>query len=214
MELLYPGVYKLLPSKVTPTKYISFFVEHPAGNLLIPCYAKSSTLDAHFPAIIERGGLTRQLLGDSHFRTAYCDVVATRFNAPLYCSEPEAEDVRRSVQQVVTFPMQRHWLAHDVEVIPTPGHRPGGVCYRITVQGRRYLFAGDFIWHTAEGWMAFPSKGGREQLYASLESLADLDFDVLLANSQVDDPVCAIEFTPTNRLLWIADLLDRVKQPR
>ena len=137
MNEIYPNIFEILPSKQTPKKYRSFFVKRDKGNLLIPCFSTNSTIEAHFDTIASLGGLSRQLLGDSHFRTPHCDVVAERFNAPLYCSEGEASDVTRVVKQVAIFPFKRHMLDATLEVIPTPGHRPGGVCYLVTVGEHR-----------------------------------------------------------------------------
>ncbi|MBL8146804.1 MAG: hypothetical protein JNL34_10505, partial [Anaerolineae bacterium] len=108
MREIFPGVYEVMPSKPTPSKYSSFFVERTGGNLLMPCFSNSSTIQAAFDAMAERGGLKAQLLGDSHFRSAHCDEVFARFGAPLYCSVVEAPDVTSKVQHVVTFPFERH----------------------------------------------------------------------------------------------------------
>jgi hydroxyacylglutathione hydrolase len=207
MREIFPSVYEVLPSKQTPKKYRTFFVKRPEGNLLIPCFSSSSTIDAHFATMDGLGGLSRQLLGDSHFKTAHCDEIATRFNAPLYCSEVEAPDVRATVKQVVTFPFQRHQLDAGIEVIPTPGHRAGGVCYLITVGGRRYLFVGDFIWHDGAQWLPTAKKDSVRAYVESLRLVDSLDFDVLLINAMLSNPTCFIELTKESRHTLIAGLL-------
>jgi len=138
MNEIFPNIYQIFPSKQTPSKYRSFFVKRDEGNLLIPCFSTNSTIEAHFDAIAELGGLSRQLLGDSHFKSSHCDQVAERFNAPVYCSEGEAPDVTPVVKQVMIFPFTRHLLEPQIEVIPTPGHRPGGVCYLISMLEKQY----------------------------------------------------------------------------
>jgi glyoxylase-like metal-dependent hydrolase (beta-lactamase superfamily II) len=153
------------------------------------------------------GGISRQLLGDSHFKTPHCDEVAKRFGAPLYCSEPEAPDVIMSVKNVVTFPFERHALEPGVEVIPTPGHRPGGVCYLLALGGRRFLFAGDGIWHDGTAWKAFPTKPGRPKMIESLRRLEAVEFDVLLANTRVSNPICSVEVDGDARRGLIASIL-------
>jgi hydroxyacylglutathione hydrolase len=209
MEALYPGVYQVSPSKVTASKYRSFFVTRPEGNLLIPCFSSHSTIHSSFDEMATLGGLNYQLLGDSHFRTPHCDEVAERFGAPLYCSEVEAPDVTRTVKQVKTFPFERHLLAPGLEVIPTPGHRPGGVCYLVTVAGRTFLFVGDAIWHDDHAWIATPSKAGRKQMIQSLQTLAELEFDVLLANTRLGNPICLVEVDAERRREFIERLLAR-----
>jgi hypothetical protein len=92
MEEIYPGIFKVLPTKPLPSKCITFFVRKSGGNLLFPCFSGSATIHARFDAIAAMGGISRQLLGDSHFKTPHCDEVFARFGAPLYCSQPEAAD--------------------------------------------------------------------------------------------------------------------------
>ena len=211
MHQRFPHIYEVLPSKPTPKKYRSFLVQREAGNLLIPCYSNSSTIEAHFDAIQQLGGLSHQLLTDSHFKSAHCDEVAARFDAPLYCSEKEAPDVTPGLKQVVTFPFTRHDLTEGVEVIPTPGHRVGGVCYRVTVGDQRYLFAGDFIWHDGNQWIPTATKGGVKAYTASLRLLETLEFDVLLANSQISNTTYAVEFNATTRPHFFAALFTQLK---
>lgn len=210
MRQIYPNLYEVLPSKPTPKKYRSFFVQREAGNLLIPCYSNSSSIEAHFETIRQQGGLSHQLLTDSHFKSAHCDEVATQFNAPLYCSEQEAPDITPNLKQVVTFPFTQHDLMDGVEVIPTPGHRVGGVCYRVTIGNKRFLFAGDFIWHDGNQWITTATKAGVKAYTASLHLLKSLDFDVLLANCQISNPTFVVEFNAATRQDFFATLLKQL----
>lgn len=211
MREIYPSVYEVLPSKPTPKKYRSFFVKQEAGNLLIPCFSNSSSIEAHFEDITALGGLSQQLLGDSHFKSEHCDAVAERFGAALYCSEVEAPDVSRTVQRLITFPFERHLLTPSVEVIPTPGHRPGGVCYLITSDGTRYLFVGDFIWHDGEGWIVTATKGNGRPYVNSLHLLNALDFDVLLANCTISNPAYAVALEGAARQAFFAALVAQME---
>ncbi|MBC7870398.1 MAG: hypothetical protein H7Y09_06125 [Chitinophagaceae bacterium] len=210
MNEIFPNIYQIFPSKQTPSKYRSFFVKCDEGNLLIPCFSTNSTIESHFDAIAELGGLSRQLLGDSHFKSPHCDQVAERFNAPLYCSEGEAPDVTRVVKQVVIFPFTRHLLEPQIEVIPTPGHRSGGVCYLISMLEKRYLFVGDFIWHDGEKWIPTATKANFRDYIESLHLLEGIAFDVLLANSKISNPTHYVELNQDTRKAFIADLLAQV----
>jgi hypothetical protein len=210
MHALFAGVYQIFPSKITDSKYRSFFVNHPSGNLLVPCFSNQSTIHSSFDELDALGGLQYQLLGDSHFKTPHCDEVAERFGAPLYCSEVEAPDVTRNLKQVKTFPFERHELAPAIEVIPTPGHRPGGVCYLVSLEGRHYLFVGDAIWHDGQRWIATPTKAGRKQMVESLQTLAEVEFDVLLANTRISNPTCLMEVDADSRWPLINSLLEQM----
>jgi len=210
MNEIFSNIYEVLPSKQTPKKYRSFFIKRDEGNVLIPCFSSSSTIEAHFDAMTLLGGLNRQLLGDSHFRTAHCDMVAARFNAPLYCSEGEAADVKQMVQDVIVLPFKRHNLDTKLEVIPTPGHRDGGVCYLIVVGDKQYLFVGDFIWHDGKAWIPTARKATTRAYIESLHVLEELEFDVLLANCQISNPVYSVEFDNRSRKTFINELLKQV----
>lgn len=163
-------------------------------------------MNLHFEAIDALGGLSRQLLGDMHFKSPHCDEVAERFGAPLYCSELEAPDVLRSVKQVMTFPFTRHLLENGVEVLPTPGHRDGGVCYLIRLGERRYLFVGDFIWHDGARWIPTARKATVLAYRQSLAALEALEFDMLLANSILSNTICAVTLNTDNRHDFFNDL--------
>lgn len=199
MEQLYPGVYRVFPTKLTDTKYVSFFVKRRGGNLLFPCFGSHSSIEGSFDDIDRMGGLELQLIGDMHFAAKYNDDVYARFGIDALCSDVEAADVKRKVKHVATFPYERHTLAPRVEAIPTPGHRVGAVCYLVTLGKRRYLFAGDTLYHDGESWRVYTNKKQRKQMIETLGLLADLDFDVLLANTRANNPVCHVALSATAR---------------
>ena len=189
-----PNVYKLEPSKITPSKYISFFVTREDGNLLFPCLASSSTFEASWADLHEHGGVAKQLLGDMHFATKHNDVLFEEFDAPTCCSVIEAPDVRRKVENVVAFPFEPTEVAPDVVALPTPGHRPGAVSYLIDAGSNGVLFAGDSIWHNGENWMALANKKNRKVMADTLESLQSEQFTALFVNSSVQNPTFSIDF--------------------
>lgn len=210
MQALFDDVYRILPTKITPTKYSSLFAVRPEGNLLFSCLGGHSSIEGSFDAMDDLGGVALHLLGDMHFAARYNDDVDARFGVATMCSEVEGPDVRRKVKNVVTFPFERHTLAPGVEVIPTPGHRPGAVSYLVDVGGRRCLFAGDLIYHSGDNWMCPVSKKNRKTMLATLEMLAGVDFDVLLANTGANNPVCYAEVDQAARTAFIAGLKGRL----
>ena len=191
---------------MTPTKYTSLFVTRPMGNLLFSCLAGHSSIEGSFDDIEALGGVALHLLGDMHFAARYDDDVDERFGVATMCSEVEGPDVRRKVANVVTFPSERHVLAGGVEVIPTPGHRAGAVCYLVDVAGRRCLFAGDSIYHDGERWKCLVSKKNRKTMLATLDLLVDVEFDVLLANSGASNPVCYVVVDRAGRGRFLSGL--------
>ncbi len=206
MDELFPTVYRILPTKVTPTKYVSLFAARPEGNLLFSCFGGHSSIEGSFDAIDALGGVALHLLGDMHFAARYNDALDERFGTVTMCSEVEGPDVRRKVKRVETFPFERHELAPGVEAIPTPGHRPGAVCYRVPVGDRICLFAGDTIYHDGKGWRALSSKKSRKTMLASLDLLMEVDFDVLLANTGAGNPVCFEDLPGDSRQRFLSGL--------
>lgn len=57
LQEIYEGTFKVLPSKITPSKYVSFFVPRTNGNLLFPCLPSSSTFESSWESIHEFGGI-------------------------------------------------------------------------------------------------------------------------------------------------------------
>ncbi|MDE0661920.1 MAG: hypothetical protein OXI79_19995 [Gammaproteobacteria bacterium] len=210
MQSLFDDVYRILPTKITPTKYSSLFAVRPDGNLLFSCLGGHSSIEGSFDDMDALGGVALHLLGDMHFAARYNDDVDERFDVATMCSEVEGGDVRRKVKKVVTFPFERHMLASGVEVIPTPGHRPGAVSYLVDVGGRRCLFAGDSIYHGGDNWMCPVSRKNRKTMLATLDLLAGIDFDVLLSNTGANNPVCYVEVDRTSRAEFFDDLKSRL----
>ena len=190
-----PRIYKLEPSKLTPSKYISFFVLRDSGNLLFPCVASSSTFEASWPEIHDAGGVSKQLLGDMHFATKHNDQIFEEFGAPTCCSSVEAPDVRRKVQDVEDFPFERLEVAPGVTAIPTPGHRPGAVSYLVDVGNSNVLFAGDSLWHDREKWVALSNKKNRPVMKKTLAALSEERFSTIFVNSSVQNPIYSIDFS-------------------
>ena len=210
MQSLFDDVYRIRPTKITPTKYSSLFAVRPDGNLLFSCLGGHSSIEGSFDDMDALGGVALHLLGDMHFAARYNDDVDERFDVATMCSEVEGGDVRRKVKKVVTFPFERHMLASGVEVIPTPGHRPGAVSSLVAVGGRRCLFAGDSIYHGGDNWMCPVSRKNRKTMLATLDLLAGIDFDVLLSNTGANNPVCYVEVDRTSRAEFFDDLKSRL----
>ena len=51
MQLLFDNVYRILPTKVTPSKYSSLFVKRPEGNLLFSCLGGHTSIEGSFDDI-------------------------------------------------------------------------------------------------------------------------------------------------------------------
>lgn len=194
MKRIHPGVFRVHPMRVTPTKYISYFVRHEQGNLMFPCYARGGLTEEALTEIEKSGGLCAQFLCDMHMKDGLCDAIYDRFGALTHCSELEAPDVKRTVHHVRAFPFTRHLVFPHVEAIPAPGHRPGATCYLVDMGTARVMFAGDVIGHDGTRWTAYPNSQGRKNMIRSLESLAECEFDILCSTTLVSIETSSIAF--------------------
>ena len=208
MMEIYKGVYRVFPTKITPTKYTSFFVVRKPGNLLLPCLGSKSTFEDQFNQMWELGGVAFQLLGDMHFASRDNDRIFDAFKTPLICSDVEAPDVTRKVKDVCPLPFVRQQICEGVELLPTPGHRPGATSYLVDQHEQRILFVGDSIWHNGTHWECLTSKKNAKVMAQTLEDLKEVDFDAIYANTSVGNSVCHEQFSPGERL----ELLDRLIQ--
>ena len=205
------SVYRIDPTKVTPTKYISFFVERQEGNLLFPCLASSSTFQSEWEAIQHKGGVDMILLGDMHFATKQNDQLTETFGVPTQCSELEEPDVSRKVQHVASFPFERHELANGVLVVPTPGHRPGAVGYIVEVNEQKLMFIGDSIWHNGSHWQALSNKANRKTMIKTLGRLEQEQFDSIYCNVSASNKTCHIEFKDDHEKIdFLRDLASKL----
>jgi hypothetical protein len=80
----------------------------------------------------------------------------------------------------------------------------------VTLGGRRFLFAGDGIWHDGTGWKSFPTKPGRTKMIDGLRRLAEVEFDVPPANTRVNDPMCSVEVDAEARRAPIVSVLEQL----
>lgn len=80
---------------------------------------------------------------------------------------------------------QREHLLDDIEVIPTPGHTPGSVCFQVqSVTGKTYLFTGDTLYLNDQGWQpGMLSFSNREELFESLKLLQTLKPDLVMSSA-------------------------------
>jgi glyoxylase-like metal-dependent hydrolase (beta-lactamase superfamily II) len=110
-------------------------------------------------------------------------VIKERFGSALYCHRLDASAADSMCPVDVAFEERETHLG-NVELIPTPGHSPGSVCFLVSSPtGRKYLFTGDSIFPDGDGWGTYASRGQRVTLAASLQLLRDLAADVILSSA-------------------------------
>ena len=122
-----------------------------------------------------RGGYLWQRRGAEILAHPQAAVAAEREWAAELAKEGRGEVCR--VNTLLTDGQQIRRGGFDVEAFHTPGHTPGCMSYRVTVDGARWLFSGDVIMSNARP--GYRGEFRREALLETLRRLLTLEFDHL-----------------------------------
>ncbi|WP_299557994.1 MBL fold metallo-hydrolase [uncultured Mycolicibacterium sp.] len=169
--------------------------------------------DADLDEIERLGGVAHQYLSHRDEAGPVLAVIGRRFGARLHAPAAERAEieVHRRIDVALTG---RHVDANGIEVVPTPGHTPGSMCYLVPGgAGARYLFTGDTLYVGPDGrWTAgYLPFSDAAALAASLRLLAELRPDVVISSAFTGDTAVH----PVDRRRWpehIAEALDGLAQ--
>lgn len=142
--------------------------------------------DADFAELERRGGFTDQYLSHQDEAGPSLGSIAERFGPRLHAPAAETDKIGRYAR--IDVPLgERHVDDNGVEVIPTPGHTVGSMCYLVPgAGGVRYLFTGDTLFVGASGeWRAGYIEGFSDSrtLADSLRLLGTLAPDVVISSA-------------------------------
>ena len=164
----------------------AYFLRRPEGNVLFYNTGNDGDLDQ----IAGLGGIRFQLLSHRDEAGPSLNRIKDRFGSKLCCSVLEAAIIGEDAQVDVTFQVEDRHLG-DIDIIHTPGHTAGSICFFYTSPyGKSYLFTGDTIFQSGGKWatLAFPQAGGsKASLADSLLRLRDLNPDVVMSSAFVGD---------------------------
>lgn len=164
----------------------------PAGVLFY-----SPATDADFDALDTLGGVTHQYLSHRDEAGPMLARIAARFGSTLHAPAGDVADVSR--HHHVDVPVTgRYTDANGIEIIPTPGHSPGSVCYLVPGAEGRYLFTGDTLFRVKGHWRAgyiesFHTPADAATIAESLRTLAELSPDVVISSAFHGEAVHRIE---------------------
>lgn len=158
----------------------------------------SPATDAQFDELAELGGVRDQYLSHRDEAGPMLKSIAARFGSTLHAPKDDIPDIRQHAH--VDVPVSgRHVDYNGIEIVPTPGHSPGSVCYLVPGAEGKYLFTGDTMLRSTEGqWWAgyiegFHQPSDAETIAASLRVLADLTPDYVISSAfQGDSAVTRI----------------------
>ena len=183
----------------------AYFLARRDGNVLFYNTGDDRDLDE----IADLGGIRYQLLSHRDESGPSLERIRSRFGSTLCCSALEAPAVANDTTVDLVFE-QGDGLLEDIEIIHTPGHTDGSVCffYR-SPNGKSYLFSGDtfFQWNARWATLVLRDSGGTmEALVESLLRLRDLEPDVVLWSGFVGD----VSFASVTRDAWNKAIDERV----
>jgi glyoxylase-like metal-dependent hydrolase (beta-lactamase superfamily II) len=199
MKQLYPDLWQThleRPIRSAPRAAShAYLLTRQAGNLLFYNTGREAIgpveIEADLGRIQELGGITHQFLAHWHEAAPSLAEIRKRFGSALAVHGKDAEAVARESGTKPDLVLGgRQTLLGDIEVIPTPGHTAGSVCYLYSSpHGRTYLFTGDTLFPRGNRWgaMAFEDEPGQPNLRGSLELLRGLKPDVALAAAAAGD---------------------------
>ena len=170
----------------------AYLLLQPGGNVLF--YGMSAD-DDDLEQIEQLGGISRQYLSHRHEAGRGLAIIKKRFGSLLCCHQLDTHSVRSACPVDLEVSQQEIHLG-NIEIISTPGHTEGSLCFVVASStGRKYLFTGDSIYADDNDWGTYVSRGQRKTLAKSLELLRDAQPDVVMSSASVG-PNAVCEMVP------------------
>ncbi|WP_241386637.1 MBL fold metallo-hydrolase [Rhodococcus sp. CH91] len=182
MRRVLPDVWETREDNPFPGLTTHAYLWTGNGNVLFYSVAG----DADFAELERLGGVTDQYLSHQDEAGPMLGRIAERFGSRLHAPAIESDRIGGHARIDVLL-RNRHVDDNGVEIVPTPGHTPGSVCYLVPGSGgSRYLFTGDTLFTGASGrWRAgyIDGMSDARDLAGSLRLLATLNPDVVISSA-------------------------------
>jgi hydroxyacylglutathione hydrolase len=202
MQQIYPDLWQTHAEHPFPglTTH-AYLLVRDAGNVLF----YSSGRPEEYEHIQELGGITHQFLSHRDEAGPALGDIKRLFGSKLCCHRLEEEAVRKMTPVDCMFDKREVSLS-DIEVIPTPGHTNGSVCFLVhSAHGTTYLFTGDTVYLNNGAWDTFVMEqagGSKSDLKHSLVLLRDLQPEVALSSASVG----SVPFKEFSAQEWRSDM--------
>ena len=200
MKQIYPDLWQTRAEHpffgVTSHAYL---LARDTGNVLL----YSTGLPEEYEEIQKLGGITHQYLSHSDEAGPALAEIKKLFDSKLCCHRLDEPAVSKAAPVDCTFDKRETRLG-SIEVIPTPGHTPGSVCFLVgSTDGRTYLFTGDTIFLNKGAWgTRVNADGSRSDLKNSLMLLRDLGPAVVISSASIG----AVPFKEVSAEEWRSDI--------
>jgi glyoxylase-like metal-dependent hydrolase (beta-lactamase superfamily II) len=158
----------------------AYLYQRVQGNVLF----YNTSQQADIAQFAELGGVAYQLLSHRDEVGESLALIRERFQAKLGIHKQDQEALSEVLKADLVF-TDRQALLDDVEIIPTPGHTPGSVCFLVqSLSGKRYLFTGDTLYLSDWGWQpGMLSFSDKTALAESLNLLQTLQPDLVISSA-------------------------------
>ena len=157
--------------------------------------------------IRDRGGASKLLINHGHEGM----FGAPPIDAPVFVQERDRAELGGAIPVAGTF-ARREMISADLEVIPIPGHTPGGAAYLWDSGAHRFLFTGDTVWLDHGEWSAVVlDPGARPDYVKSLALMRELDFDVLVPWGATQDEPYLAKVSPSEARERLGAIMQRVE---
>src|SRR5215472_7645483 len=164
-------------------KHYSYFLVRPEGNLLFHPLKKMTLLKRHESFFAEWGGIALQILTHDAEASSSCEWIHQRFGAGLYFHSSDTPHVARKTKCPIAHAFSSaHRVFDGLEAIPLTGHTLGFTAYRLTTPNAIFLFTGDSLTPTNDGWVANVYKLLMQVGIANLNAMKSFSFDAVLPN--------------------------------
>jgi glyoxylase-like metal-dependent hydrolase (beta-lactamase superfamily II) len=177
----------------------AYLLVRDTGNIL---FYSAGLRDEH-QQIQTLGGITYQYLSHRDEAGPALAEIKKLFGSKLCCHRLEERAVRKVTPVDCTFDKRETRLG-SVEVIPTPGHTPGSVCFLAdSPDGKTYLFTGDTLFLNKGAWDTRIDPGGsKSDLKNSLLLLRGLKPAVVLSSASIG----SVPFKEVSAEEWQSDI--------
>ena len=187
MKQIYPDLWQTRAEHPFPgVNSHAYLLVRETGNILL----YNSSIREEYEHIEALGGVAFQFLSHMDEVGPNLAEIKSRFGSKLCCHRFEESAVRKATSVDYLFDRREKFLG-DMEVIPTPGHTAGSVCFYVDSPfGKSYLFTGDTIYLSNHAWEARVNGYGgasKSDLRESLLILQNFAPAVVISSASVGD---------------------------
>jgi glyoxylase-like metal-dependent hydrolase (beta-lactamase superfamily II) len=178
----------------------AYLLVRETGNILL----YSTGLRDEYQHIKELGGIAHQYLSHRDEAGPALAEIREFFGSKLWCHRLEEPSIAKFAPVDSLF--DKREVVNGVEVIPTPGHTDGSVCFLASsAHGKNYLFTGDTIYQENRAWETRVNGyagGSKSDLKNSLMLLRDLGPAVVFSSASVG----SVPFKEVTAEKWRSDI--------